>query len=254
MQTENKNIIFSKEGQVGIIILNRPEKLNALNIQLMIELQECIANISEDIDIKVVLITGAGRAFSSGADYDFLADLGEPQSFRKTTKKYWHNIFECIIDMEKLFIAAINGLALGGALEMALACDLRVASENALLGLPQINFGLLPDAGGISILTRIVGQGVAKELILSGESITAEEARRLGLVNKVFPASNFFEEAKNYATGFAGKSLQALGLGKLLVNRSVNQDIKSGLNDVLAVQSLLLETKEYLEAIGSIKT
>jgi enoyl-CoA hydratase len=151
--------------------------------------------------------------------------------------------------MEKLFIAALNGITLGGALELALACDLRVAAANAVFGLPEINFGLIPDAGGTIRLTRLIGPGAAKELILSGKFIPSDDAKSMGLIQRIFAAENFMEEVAEYSKPFEQKSPIALGLGKFAVNKNVHQDIGSGLEDALFIQSILLETREHREAL-----
>ena len=155
--------------------------------------------------------------------------------------------------MEKLFIAAINGIAIGCGLELALACDLRIAAEGVKMGLPEINYGLIPDAGGTIRLTRIVGAGFTKEMILSGESIKSEEAQEIGLINRILPPENFLENAKEYASKFLNKSGTAIGLGKLTINKSMDQDIKSGLEHALITQSLLLHSEEYKRAMIAIK-
>jgi len=253
MELRNKNVLFRKEEGLGLLTLNRPEKLNALNVPLIEEFGEVLDVIREDDEIGVVIITGEGRAFSVGADIDVIEHLGSPEAFRKDMKKLWHKNFDSIEEMEKLFIAALNGVTLGGGLELALACDLRVAAEGISLGLPEINFGLIPDAGGTIRLARLIGPGMAKELILSGELIPCEEANGLGLVNRVLPSQNFLEEVFHYASKFVNKSAVAVGLGKVAVNKCLNQDIKSGLEDAIIIQSILLETPEYQEAVKAFK-
>jgi enoyl-CoA hydratase len=253
MELKNKNILFRKEERIGIVTLNRPEKLNALNIPLIEEMEEVLGLIREDDGIGVVVLTGAGKAFSVGADIDMLSDLGPTATFRKKMKQLWHRTFGAIEEMDKLFIAALNGHTLGGGLELALTCDLRVAAEGIALGLPEINFGLIPDAGGTIRLARLVGPGIAKELILSGESITSEEAKACGLVNKVFPAHHFLEDALRYAEKFASKSGIAVALGKVAIQKNMNQDIQAGLEDAILIQSVLLKTPEYRESVESFK-
>lgn len=253
-ELKNEKVLFEKkEQQLGIMTLNRPEKLNALNVPLIQEFQEVLDFIVEDDEISVVIITGAGRAFSVGADLDMLHDLGTPEVFRRDLKRLWHMSFGTIEDMEKLFIAALNGWTLGGALELALACDLRVAAEGVLLGLPEIKYGIIPDSGGTNRLAKLVGPAKTKELILSGESITCEEAHRLGLVNKILSSENFLDEVLGYASQFVEKSSVALGLGKIAVNKSLSQDTKSGLEDAMLIQSILLKTSGYQDAIRTFK-
>lgn len=246
---KNEMVLFEKKERLCIVTLNRPEKLNAFNVSLIQEFQEVLDFIIEDDEISVVIVTGAGRAFSVGADLDMLNDLGTPEVFRRDIRRLWHKSFGTIEDMEKLFIAALNGWTLGGALEMAIACDLRVAAKGVSLGLPEIKYGIIPDAGGTNRLARLIGSSSTKEMVLSGESITCEEAHRIGLVNKALPPENFLDEVIKYASKFVDKSGVALGLGKLAVNRSLNQDVKSGLEDAIIIQSILLKSSGYQDTI-----
>ena len=253
MVLKNETVRYSKEGRRCILTLHRPEKLNALTVSLVTELNEALDYIRNDKEISVVIITGAGRAFSVGADIDMIENLGTPDRFRTETRERWHKAFNAIEGMEKLFIAALNGITLGGALELSLACDLRVAAAGAVVGLPEINFGLIPDAGGTIRLTRLIGPGAAKELILSGKLIPCEEAKAMGLVQQIFPAENFMEAVMEYSKPFEQKSPMALGLGKSAVNKNVHQDTESGLEDALIIQSILLETNEHREALDEFK-
>lgn len=253
IELKNETILYSKEGRRCIITLNRPEKLNALTVPLVTELNDALDFISKDKEISVVIITGSGRAFSVGADIDMIENLGSPDTFRIETRERWHKAFNAIEGMEKLFIAALNGITLGGALELSLACDLRVAATDAVFGLPEINFGLIPDAGGTIRLTRLIGPAAAKELILSGEMITCENAKSVGLVQQIFPMENFMEAVMEYSKQFEDKSPMALGLGKIAVNKNVHQDTESGLEDALIIQSILLETSEHREALADFK-
>ncbi|MBT3311653.1 MAG: enoyl-CoA hydratase/isomerase family protein, partial [Desulfobacteraceae bacterium] len=238
---------------LGIIKLNKPDKLNAISIQMITEFIEVLNFIRVDDELKVIIITGEGEAFSTGADFEFVLNIGTPEKLREATRQYWNKAFDAIEEMEKLFIAAINGIAIGCGLELALACDLRIAAEGVKMGLPEINYGLIPDAGGTIRLTRIVGAGFTKEMILSGESIKSEEAQEIGLINRILPPENFLENAKEYASKFLNKSGTAIGLGKLTINKSMDQDIKSGLEHALITQSLLLHSEEYKRAMIAIK-
>ena len=253
MGLKNETILYSKEGRRCILTLNRPEKLNALTVPLVTELNDALDFIRNDEEISVVIITGTGRAFSVGADIEMLENLGSPETFRTETRERWHKAFNAIEGMEKLFIAALNGITLGGALELALACDLRVAAADAVFGLPEINFGLIPDAGGTIRLTKLIGPGAAKELILSGNLIPSQIAKSMGLIQQVFAAENFMEEVLNYSKQFEQKSPIALGLGKAAVNKNMHQDIVSGLEDALFIQSILLKTREHQEALDEFK-
>jgi len=253
MKLRNETILFSKEGRRCVLTLNRPEKLNALNVPLVTELNDALDFIKSDKEISLVIITGAGRAFSAGVDLDVIENLGSPDRFRTETRERWHKTFNTIEGMEKLFIAALNGLTLGGALELALACDLRVAAADAVFGLPQINFGLIPDAGGTIRLTNLIGPGAAKELLLSGKLIPSEDAKSMGLIQQIFSTEHFMEDVFNYSKQFEQKSPIALGLGKSAVNKNMHQDIGTGLEDALFIQSILLETREHQEALDDFK-
>ena len=250
---KNEHIILIKDNHLGIIKLNKPDKLNAISIQMITEFIEVLNFIRVDDELKVIIITGEGEAFSTGADFEFVLNIGTPEKLREATRQYWNKAFDAIEEMEKLFIAAINGIAIGCGLELALACDLRIAAEGVKMGLPEINYGLIPDAGGTIRLTRIVGAGFTKEMILSGESIKSEEAQEIGLINRILPPENFLENAKEYASKFLNKSGTAIGLGKLTINKSMDQDIKSGLEHALITQSLLLHSEEYKRAMIAIK-
>lgn len=254
MELKNETVLYSKEGRRCILTLNRPDKLNALNIPLATELNDALDYIRYDKEISVVIITGTGRAFSVGADIEVIENLGSPDSFRAETREIWHKPFNAIEGMEKLFIAALNGITLGGALELSLACDIRVAATDAVFGLPEISFGLIPDAGGTIRLTRLIGPAAAKELILSGKLIPSDDAKAMGLVQQVFPAESFMETVMEYSKQFEDKSPIALGLGKSAVNRNAHQDTESGLEDALFIQSILLETSEHREALEAFKS
>jgi enoyl-CoA hydratase len=249
-KTEPKNelVLFHKKGRLAFMTFNRPQKLNALNIPLIEEFKEVLAYIDEDEEISVVIITGAGRAFSAGADLDMLLSYESIAAFRRELKEQWQKAFNAMEDMEKLFIAALNGLTLGGACELAIACDLRVAVEGISMALMEIKHGMIPDVGSINRLPNLVGAAMAKELILSGDAITSEEAYRIGLVNKVFPAEHFLDEVEKYASKFTGNAKTAVGLGKLAINKGLHQDVKSGLVDAMMIQSILLKDEGYLEA------
>ena len=248
-EVSNNMVLLEKEGRLATITLNRPDKLNALSLSMMDEFRQVLEAIRLDDDISVVLITGAGRAFSVGADLEFLHSLSDPSSFRKALKHYWHDNFNTIENMEKLFVAAINGTAIGGAVELALVCDLRLACEGVSFAMPQITYGLIPDSGGTNRLARLVGSASAKELILSGRKISTEDAFRIGLLNRVLPAENFLAEVRNWVGDYLDKSPAALGLGKLAINRSWDLDIQAGLDDAGMLQSILLNSPEYREAM-----
>lgn len=238
-------VLLGLEGNLATITINRPRKLNALSLDMMDEFSQVLEAVSKDDEICVVIITGAGEWFSAGADLAFLHSLGSPGQFRRVLKEKWHRTFNAIEHMEKLFIAAINGPAMGGAVEMALACDFRVAADSASFTMPQIKYGLIPDSGGTSRLPKLIGLSKAKELILSGETINSSEAERIGLVDRKFTDADFMGMVRQYAQKFLDKSPTALGLGKLTINKSLDLDTAAGLEHAGMVQSVLLGSEGY---------
>jgi len=246
-----RNILYEKLDGIGTITLNRPNKLNALNFELLDELWAVLQEISGDDGVRVVLLTGSGRYFSAGADLEILSTL-TPHNFRLNQRLYWNRVFNELEEIQKVTIAALDGPAIGGGLELALCCDLRYATEDAYFRMPQINFGLLPDAGGTVRLPLLIGLARAKEFILSGNSMETDEAEATGLINKVFPSEVFKIEIKKIAIAMAQKPPLASGIGKQLLNRSFQQrDIKSGLEDITDLQSYLITTEDYQEGINS---
>ena len=242
-------VLFEKRGRLATLTLNRPGKLNALSLELMGKLREVLQAIARDEEILVVVIAGAGKAFSVGADLEFLHSLESPEHFRSVLKEYWHDNFNAIESMEKLFVAAINGIALGGAVEMALACDLRIATESATFAMPEIRYGLIPDSGGTNRLTRLIGVGRAKDFALSGDAISSREALSIGLVNQVAPDEEFGRAVEAYVGRFLDKSSQAIGLGKRAINRSLDLDTLAALDEAGRLQSILLGSETYRQAV-----
>ena len=250
---ELKNILYEKSDGVGTITLNRTAKLNAINFEILDEIWAILQDIISDEDVHVIVLTGAGRYFSAGADLEILSTL-TPATFRWRQRRYWNRVFNEFEDMQKLTIAALNGPAIGGGMEFALCCDLRYSVDNATFSLPEINFGIVPDSGATVRLPWLIGLARAKELILSGESITAKRAEELGLINQVFPKETFNDEVRKIAVKMAKKAPLALGMGRQLINRSFQQrEIKSGLEDVIDLQSVLITTEDYKEAIKAFK-
>ncbi len=246
---ELKYIVYGKSEGVGTVTLNRPAKLNAINFEMLEELWALFQDIIADNEVRVILLRAEGRYFCAGADLEIVGGL-TPTEFRWRQRKCWNRVFSEFEDIQKLTIAALNGPALGGGLELALCCDLRYSVDDAHFSMPQINFGILPDAGGTVRLPWLIGLARAKELILTGDNITAKKAEELGLVNAVFPRESFEDEVRKIAAKMAQKAPLALGLGKQLINRSFQQrDIKTCLEEVTDVQSILISTEDYQEAV-----
>jgi enoyl-CoA hydratase len=199
------NLLLERDGAVAVLTINRPKVLNALNTPTVDELRRAVLELKHDIDVRAIIITGAGeKAFVAGADINELA-VQRPVQGKEHALRGQH-VFDLIENIGKPVIAAINGYALGGGCELAMACTLRLASETAKLGQPEINLGLIPGYAGSQRLPRLVGAGRALELLLTGDQISAPEAYRLGLVNRVVPAADLMNEARKLAAQLAAKA------------------------------------------------
>ncbi|MGH7835954.1 MAG: enoyl-CoA hydratase/isomerase family protein [Candidatus Binatia bacterium] len=223
-----QTIEFTKEGAVATVRLNRPQKKNALNLELRTDLAHAFKEIGEDKNIRAVVLTGGEEIFCAGAD------ITEIQETESAEAGYRHaREFQVLCDqVERLpqpVVAAVAGFALGGGCELTLACDFRIASEGAKFGLPEIKIGALPGGGGTQRLPRLIGASKAKEIIFTGDPIGAEEALSLGLVLKVVPKEKLLAEAKSFAGKLAALPRLALQASKMLINRSLEVDLASGL-------------------------
>jgi enoyl-CoA hydratase len=220
-----ETIIFQKQGKVAVIKFNRPKALNAINPQVVAELQEALDEIEKDPSLKVLVLTGEGeKAFVAGADISYMVNLS-PLGARKWSQE-GHELGFRIEDFPIPVIACVNGFALGGGTEMAMACDFIYASETAKFGQPEINLGLIPGFGGTQRLSRLVGKGMAKELCMTGGMITAQEAKTIGLVNKVFPPDRLWEETMKAAELIASKGKVALRAVKQCIDRGYDTDLR----------------------------
>jgi enoyl-CoA hydratase len=205
MTSSFENLLVECDGGVAVLTVNRPKVLNALNAQTLDELRRAILDLKRDEAVRAVIVTGAGeKSFVAGADINELA-IQTPTTGREHAMIGQH-IFDLIEHMGKPVIAAINGFALGGGCELAMACTIRLAADTARLGQPEINLGIVPGYGGTQRLARIVGRGRALEILLTGDMLTAQDAHRLGLVNRVVPAAELMAEAKKLAATLAAKA------------------------------------------------
>ena len=219
-------IRVDRQGSVAVVTIDRQEALNALDVGTLTELRDRLSELADDGDARAVVLTGAGeKAFVAGADIRYMSGLDPEQA--KGWGALGHEAGRLLETMPKPTIAAINGFALGGGCELALACDIRYASSRAKLGQPEINLGIVPGWGGTQRLARICGLGVAKELVFSGRTVDADEALRIGLVNAV--ADPVLDRALETATELAGKSPVALSLAKRLCNLTLGVDHAGGL-------------------------
>ncbi|SHE89175.1 enoyl-CoA hydratase [Desulfofundulus australicus DSM 11792] len=242
---EYKNILLEKDGPVALLTINRPEVRNALDPQTWAEIRSAIRECKFDRDVRVVIITGAGgKAFASGADIRTLRE-------RETLEVLKSEAQETLNDIENLdkpVIAAIDGYALGGGCELAMACDIRIATSRSKLGQPEVNLGIIPGAGGTQRLQRLVGIGKAKELIFTGDIISAQEAREIGLVNKVVEQpEDLLPAAREMARKIIAKGPVAVGLAKLAINVGANTDINSGLLFEKLAQTVAFSTEDRIE-------
>jgi len=226
---EFQNILLEVEDGIATITIDREKKLNALNNETLEELAQAIEGCELDERVGVILITGAGdKAFVAGAEIDMLAEQGVLDG--RENSQLGQVVFLTIEQCEKPVIAAVNGFALGGGCELALACDIRYASENAVFGLPEVSLGLLPGYGGTQRLPRLIGTGLALELILTGNKIDAEEALRIGLVNQVLPADQLGEHARSVAKTILKRSPVAVRFAKESVRRGASMELQDALS------------------------
>ena len=229
-----ENLLLARDGAVAVITINRPRVLNALNTRTMDELRRTILALKHDADVRAVVITGAGeKSFVAGADINELAEQS-PAGGREHALRGQH-VLDLIENMGKPVIAAINGFALGGGCELAMACTLRIASETARLGQPEINLGIIPGYAGTQRLARLVGAGRALELLLTGEQVTAQEAHRLGLVNRVVPPGELMPEARSLAAALAAKAPVAV---KYIID-AVNKGLRMALPEAQVFEATL---------------
>ncbi|KKC30374.1 3-hydroxybutyryl-CoA dehydratase [Caldanaerobacter subterraneus subsp. pacificus DSM 12653] len=245
---EYKNIEVKIEKGIATITINRPKALNALNTETLEELKNVLEVLQNDDGVKVIVITGAGeKAFVAGADISEMKDMSvfEAKKFAELGQK----VFRKIELMKKPVIAAVNGYALGGGCELALACDIRIASRNAKFGQPEVGLGIIPGFGGTQRLPRIVGVSKAKELIYTGDMIDAEEALRIGLISKVVEQDKLLEEAYGIAKKIMSKGLVAVSLAKEAINKSLEVDIDSGMEYEANAFAMCFGTQDQKEGM-----
>ncbi|MCX6143969.1 MAG: enoyl-CoA hydratase-related protein [Ignavibacteriales bacterium] len=216
-----------RRDRIAFITINRPDKLNALNALAKSELKQLFLDIQHDAEVDVVIVTGSGeKAFVAGTDIKELKELDEQQG--RIFSERGQEVFNLIENLGKPVIAAVNGYALGGGAELALACHIRIASDNAKFGQPEVNLGIIPGYGGTQRLARLVGKGRALELILTGEQIDAQEALRIGLVNKVVTLPELMISAESMARKVIGKGQVAVRLALMAVNATQEVSLASG--------------------------
>ena len=225
-----ENILLEKKNAIAYVTVNRPKVLNALNMATMEELRSAFHDIKSDAAVRVVILTGSGeKAFIAGAD---IAELAGIWCKKFAAKEYTHrgqNVLNLIENLGKPVIACINGFALGGGCEIALACTMRLASENAKLGQPEVKLGIIPGYGGTQRLPRLVGKGIAMQMVLAGEIITAQEAHRIGLVNEVTVAAELIPRAEAIAAKIIANAPLAVQYAMEAVNKGMEMTLSEGL-------------------------
>jgi enoyl-CoA hydratase len=250
MQEENKyeNILYAKNDKVATITLNRQKSLNALNTALLTELRDALDDAETDVGVRVIVITGSGeKSFCAGAD---ITELVEKSSMEASEWSRWaQGITTYIEKMKKPIIAKMNGFCLGGGLELAMACDFRIASEKAVFGLPEINLAIIPGGGGTQRLPRLIGKTKAMEMLMCGEQINAEEAFRLALVNKTVPADELAGEVDELIKKLLSKSAVALGIIKDAVNKGIEMDLEHALEYEAECFGSALATEDAREGL-----
>ena len=247
---EYENIIVTKEdGGIAVISLNRPDALNALNAAVAKDIRSAAETLKEDDDVRVIVITGKGRAFAAGADIKELKDADAIGS-REWARDLFDS-FETLGRMTKPVIAAVNGFAFGGGCELALACDFIVASEKAKFGVPEIKIGVVPGAGGMYRLAKAIGLRQAKEMVFVGDPIDAKTAQSIGLANKVFPADSFMDEVMALARKIASMSGTTLKIAKQALNEAQDAPDPEGVYRDIDAMGVLFSTPDQKEGMAA---
>ncbi len=241
-----KNLLIDISEHIAVVTLNRPDKLNALNHETLTELQQAFNSLKDDKNIFVVIITGSGeKAFVAGADISEINKLDMLDG--KKFAEFGQSVFSMIEKFDKPVIAAVNGFALGGGCELALSCHIRIASENAKFGQPEVNLGIIPGYGGTQRLTRLINSGRAAEIILTADMIDSSEALRIGLVNKVYPQSELQSKAFEMASKIASKGQQAIRLALKAVKVVDEVSSREGQNIEATLFALCCGTEDFKE-------
>ena len=245
--TEYTSILTETHNRVGLVRLNRPKALNALNSIMLTELMDVLDKFDADEDIGAVVITGNKRAFAAGADIKEMMDVTAVEMFLSDSISQ----FDRIRGVTKPVIAAVSGYCLGGGNELAMSCDMILASETARFGQPEINIGVIPGAGGTQRLARTVGKAITMEMVLNNRTLSAEEALRFGLVNKVVPVEHYLEEALNLASEIASRAPLAVRMGKEAVNKAFDTFLRDGLADERRAFYFLFSTADQKEGMAA---
>jgi enoyl-CoA hydratase/carnithine racemase len=249
---EYQTLQYELKDGLALVTLNRPDHLNAINMEMRRDFAALTEELFFNDDVRVVLFTGAGRAFSSGGDLAHFEQGWLTPTFRAHSRRLI-KFFDDLEMLEKPVIAAINGPATGGGLELALACDVRFAGEEATLGFRENYIGLIPGIGGCARLARLIGVAKAKELIFAGTMLPAGEALAIGLVNRVVPGEKLLDDARDYAQMLLKRAPQSLGLAKKILNLVANADQTTSIVMEGLAQSILLRTEDHQEGLQAFR-
>lgn len=244
------NLTLEVENSIAVLTINRPKALNALNSETLTELNQVLTDIEANDDIKVVILTGAGeKAFVAGADISEMVNFSaaEGRAFGMRASEPFFKL----MNMRQVTIAAVNGFALGGGCEISMACDIRIASENAIFGQPECGLGIIPGFGGTQRLARLVGMGRAKEMIFTCDNVDANEAYRIGLVNKVVAKEELMPTAKAMAAKIISKGSYAVSVAKAAINNGYDMDIKNAVEMEANLFGVVNDTHDKKEGMGA---
>lgn len=242
------NIIIDTEDKTAIVTINRPESLNALNAQTINEISSALDELASDNKIRVIILTGSGeKSFVAGADIKEFSDFNQEKA-EELARNGQTILFNKIENLSKPVIAAVNGFALGGGLELAMACHIRYASENAKLGLPEVTLGLIPGYGGTQRLPKLVGKGIANEMIFSAKMISAQKAKEIGLVNEVYPIEELLNKTKDLASTIARNSPMAISKA---INATNLSDTNKGFETEIKYFGELFEMEDKKEGVSA---
>lgn len=249
MGTKDDILLVSRDGHVGVVRLNRPEVLNALSLELMRRLVDQLESFDADADIRVILLSGSDKVWAAGADIGDMAEASLVDMYLRNQFARWERIRK----ISKPIVAALTGYALGGGCELAMLCDILIASETARFGQPEVNIGVIPGAGGTQRLTRALGKAMAMDVILTGRLLSAREALAAGLVSRVVPQENCFEEALRIARELTHKPPLALRLAKEAVLKSHEMSLSEGLEYERKLFYILFATEDQKEGMKAFK-
>lgn len=241
------NLIFEKQDNIGVLKINRPKVMNALNTETICEFSQIIDEINLDQDIKVLVVTGEGKAFVAGADIVEMKDKTSEEA--RVFAELGMRLFRKIELMEKPVIAAVNGFALGGGCELSMSCDIRLAGEKAKFGQPEVGLGITPGFGGTQRMSRLVGLAKAKELIFTAKMINAAEAEKIGLVNSVVPQEELMDKVMEMAKQIAQNSPMAVKYAKSAINRGYETDIETAMYIEKDIFGLCFASEEQTEGM-----